>query len=270
MSLFAEENSASSSSKSPEIELDDFSTPTSLKNESECNALEDPAWRIVIVGKTGNGKSSLGNIILRCQDDTFVIGSGMNSTTTKHSVKRNLSENLEVVDTPDPVNCDMDESTAKLEVTQWKGCTNMGVVVVIRCDVRYTAEEYAIYKQIKEHWGSDFCKHLVVAFTFGDRLEQDLDDFGKQLENGCPEVVNVLRDANQQYVVFDCSAGKYDEPRHKHSVDKLMKLIKTEIPSTSGYISWLYCTTVGKTRKLIANTPILSKLVTAHPQDMNT
>lgn len=184
-----------------------------------------------------------------------------------------LNMSFQVVDTPDPVNCDMDESTAKLEVTKWKGCTNMGVVVVvvvvIRCDVRYTAEEYAIYKQIKEHWGSDFCKHLVVAFTFGDRLQQDLDDFGQQLENGCPEVVNVLRDANQQYVVFDCSAGKYDEPQHKDSVDKLMKLIKTEIPSTSGLketVSGLYRDVLDKGYQLFANMLSLGRNAAAYSQ----
>nr|KAG5698947.1 hypothetical protein BaRGS_024868 [Batillaria attramentaria] len=70
-----------------------------------------------------------------------------------------------------------------------------------RCDVRYTAEEYAIYQQVKILWGhnTSFCKRLVVVFTYGDLLDGKIED---QLKTVCPELKKVLKDAKQRYVVF--------------------------------------------------------------------
>nr|KAG5692958.1 hypothetical protein BaRGS_032390 [Batillaria attramentaria] len=81
------------------------------------------------------------------------------------------------------------------------------ILLVVRCDVRYTAEEYAIYKKIKELWGDkSLCERLVVAFTFWDRQKSDIE---KELNTTVPqELKNVLKDASNRYVVFNNSDNR--------------------------------------------------------------
>lgn len=75
------------------------------------------------------------------------------------------------------------------------------ILLAVRCDVRYTAEEYDIYKKIKNAWADkSFLHNLIIVFTFGDRQDKDL---AEELKTVCPELQNVLRDSNNNYVCFN-------------------------------------------------------------------
>ena len=133
-----------------------------------------------------------------------------------------------MVDTPDLANSDMiSDSELRDEISRWRGMSTNNptlVLLAVRCDVRYTAEECAIYRQILRLWGDDSLRQrLVVAFTFGDCQVGDL---GEELRKVCPELKSVLRDADQRYVVF----GKVSVYRHFSSSSLL--LVPVDAPST--------------------------------------
>lgn len=111
---------------------------------------------------------------------------------------------MQVIDTPDPVNSNLTPEQLNTEIKKWKRLTSPGpsaILLTVRCDVRYTAEEYDIYKKIKAAWADDSFKHvLVVAFTFGDRQDTDLDE---ELKTVCPELKNVLKDSGGRYALFN-------------------------------------------------------------------
>ncbi|XP_025111471.1 GTPase IMAP family member 4-like [Pomacea canaliculata] len=209
---------------------------TSLQRDSDSTSgFEVIPRRLVIIGKTGNGKSSIGNIILRRHDNLFEIGTGMSSTTVTLCTGDSAERDFTVFDTPDMVNCEMSDADAKKQVEEWRTSpeTSVAVIVAIRCDVRYTAEEYAIYTKIKDLWGDDFCKNLVIAFTFKDRLDHDEKEFELELKTVCQELQNVLEDARHRYVLFDCSPGRYVEELHGDIFNKLAECFSRDMQTWS-------------------------------------
>lgn len=120
------------------------------------------------------------------------------ASTVKHG------QNVKVIDTPDITNVgDMNTQKMQEEVSRWKNLTfpyPSAILLAVKCDVGYTPEEYAIYRQIKLYWGhdADFCSRLIVVFTFGDRQDKPI---AEELREVCPELKSVLRDANNRYVV---------------------------------------------------------------------
>lgn len=118
-----------------------------------------------------------------------------------------------VVDTPDPMNWDGDEKPQlNEEIQRWKSLTSpnpSAILLAIRCDVRYTAEEYDGYRRIMAAWkDNSFTRHLVVVFTFGDRQDKDIKE---ELKSICPELKSVLSDASQRYIVFNNQVSNRDE-----------------------------------------------------------
>ena len=114
-----------------------------------------------------------------------------------------LSQSPQVVDTPDFINFNPKptEPEARQQVLQWKSLTQPApdvILLVVRCDVRYTKEEHDIYKEIKNLWGDDeqFCERLAVAFTFGDMQDKDLKEV---LKTVCQELRSVLDDAGDRF-----------------------------------------------------------------------
>ncbi|XP_025083377.1 GTPase IMAP family member 4-like [Pomacea canaliculata] len=185
--------------------------------------------RILIIGKTGNGKSTVGNIILR--QKMFAVGTGMACTTVSTATRSSARNGriIEVTDTPDLSNQYHTVAEIQAEVKKWKGdpeTTPDAVLLAVRCDVRYTAEEFAIYQQVKKIWGHDLCRRLVVAFTFGDRQDRDL---GEELGTVCHELKSVLKDASDRYVLFRGPASSENEGAVElllEKIDKLKRLLK--------------------------------------------
>ena len=86
----------------------------------------------------------------------------------------------QVIDTPDINHLSLNRRQKQEQVAGWKELTSPGptiILMTVRCDIRYTAEEKVIYDEIKKLWGNtDFSRRLVVAFTFGDRQDDNLEE----------------------------------------------------------------------------------------------
>ncbi|KAL8612096.1 hypothetical protein ACOMHN_013975 [Nucella lapillus] len=187
-----------------------------------------PEIRLILIGKTGNGKSTLGNLLLGQQ--YFRTGFSMTSTTVTAAVGygKFRGRNIKVLDTPDISNLeDVDDDRAQQNVSSWKGLTSPQahvILLAVRCDVRYTREEHQIYLQLKRLWGGNaLCRRLIVAFTFGDRQDKDL---GEELKGVCPELKQVLRDASQRYVLFNNNDRDSSPEGKERQVVTLLKMVE--------------------------------------------
>ncbi|KAK7105408.1 GTPase IMAP family member 9-like isoform X1 [Littorina saxatilis] len=173
---------------------------------------ESKDHRILVIGKAGNGKSSVCNTIAGCKH--FKTSKGFFATTEAvHSKCINkYGRRILVVDTPDVTSLDMTPEQRQAEVNRWREETHpypTAVLLTIRCDVRYTAEEHAIYRQIQRLWGDNSLQsRLVVAFTFGDCQDKPI---AEELKTVCPELISVLRVAGQRYFMFNNKDKHSDE-----------------------------------------------------------
>ncbi|KAL8577805.1 hypothetical protein ACOMHN_054555 [Nucella lapillus] len=174
---------------------------------------EGGEFRVLVIGKTGNGKSSLCNAILG--ERPFAVGKGMLTTTTQAqaATAQVFGKRLKVIDTPDLTNLNADLATAQRHIHQWQQLSNPSpdlVLLAVRCDVRYTREEHAIFQQITDLWRdkSVFAIKMAVAFTFGDLQDEDL---AEQLKDVCEELQKVLRDCRNRYLQVNCRANSGEE-----------------------------------------------------------
>ncbi|KAK7105311.1 GTPase IMAP family member 9-like [Littorina saxatilis] len=184
----------------------------------------DEEFRILVIGKTGNGKSTLCNALLG--QNKFTVGRGGRATTftAQYGTANKDNKNIKVIDTPDVTSWGFNEAKVRQEIAKWRlyAKSPSAVVLAVRCDVRYTAQELDIYRTIIRLWEDDSIKdNLVVAFTFGDFLDRPLE---KQLNKARTELKSVLADAGRRYFVFN----KNNKDNVQEVTDTVMDVVQRE------------------------------------------
>ncbi|KAL7375446.1 hypothetical protein ABVT39_017511 [Epinephelus coioides] len=183
--------------------------------------------RVVILGKTGAGKSSLANTILG--EKPFKVDDTANSGTTACQVEtRSVNgKNITLVDTPGFFDTDRPEEELKREILR---CITECVpgphafLIVLKVE-KFTEHEKAVINKIRQYFSEEVFKYATVVFTHGDQLKgqtikefvcqnKSLSDLVKKCGGHCHVIDNEYWKNSQQ-----------DEHKNKHQVEELLKTI---------------------------------------------
>uniref|UniRef100_A0A3B4ADJ7 AIG1-type G domain-containing protein n=1 Tax=Periophthalmus magnuspinnatus TaxID=409849 RepID=A0A3B4ADJ7_9GOBI len=162
----------------------------------------DEEIRIVLIGKTGNGKSASGNTLLNRHVFLSVFSPG--SVTTECEKVRGTvhGRRIAVIDTPGI----FDTKYKEYEVVhKLKTCIAMSApgphvfLIVIKLE-RFTQEGQKSVELIQQVFGARAVDYALILFTYGDQLgNMTIESFTRQ----CPKLTSLIKKCNGQYHVFN-------------------------------------------------------------------
>ncbi|XP_038141122.1 GTPase IMAP family member 7-like [Cyprinodon tularosa] len=160
--------------------------------------------RIVVLGKTGAGKSSLANTIFG--EKLYETDSSANSGTKQcQAVVREVNgKSIKLIDTPGFFDTGRDEKEIKDEILKCliESAPGPHVFVIVLTLDTHTQQEEEIIEKMTEYFSDEAFKFTTVLFTHGDQLPEGrtieefvcdskyLDNFIKKCGNRCNVIDN--------------------------------------------------------------------------------